>query len=64
MRRIRKKFERPKAPWDQIRIKEEKELAKEYGLRRKREIMTAEAIIRRFRQRARELIAKKDDEVE
>ena len=64
MRRIRKKTQRPKRPWDSIRIIEEKELLKEYGLRRKREIRSAEAILRRFRQRARELIAVKDEEKE
>jgi len=64
MRRIRKKSQRPKSPWDSVRIMEERELAKEYGLRRKREIRSAEAILRRFRQRARELIAVKDEEKE
>jgi len=64
MRRIRRKFERPKRPWDSIRIKDEKEIVKEYGLRRKKEIRSAEAILRGFRQRARELIAMEDPEKE
>jgi len=64
MRRIRRKFQRPKRPWDSAKIKDEKELAKKYGIRRKREIRVAEAVLRRFRQRARELIAMKDEEKE
>ena len=64
MRRIRRKFQRPKRPWDSVVIKEEKVLLKDYGLRKKREIRIAEEIIRKFRQRARELIAVKDEEKE
>lgn len=64
MRRIRRKFQRPKRPWDSVVIKEEKLLLKDYGLRKKREIRIAEEIIRKFRQRARELIAVNDEEKE
>lgn len=64
MRRLRKKSKRPKRPWDAERIKEEKALMKKYGLRRKREIWKAEAILRSFRQRARELIATRDKQKE
>jgi small subunit ribosomal protein S4 len=45
-----------------MRIEEERNLLKEYGLRRKKEIWRAEAIVREFRRRARNLIATKDDE--
>ena len=64
MRRLRKKYEKPKRPWDKERIEEEKKLMKEYGLRRKREIWRAEAILRKYRRMARDLIAKKDKEKE
>jgi small subunit ribosomal protein S4 len=64
MRNIRKKYKRPKRPYDSVRIKEEKEILRKYGLRRKKEIWRAENIIRAFRQRARELIATKDKEKE
>jgi len=62
MRRIRKKLKRPKKPWDSSRIERENGILKEFGLRRKREIWRAEAIIREFRRRARNLIAVKDEE--
>ncbi len=64
MRRIRNKFKKPKRPWDSTQIKENKELIKKYGLRRKKEILLAHEILRNFRGRARNLIAIKDKEKE
>ncbi len=64
MRRLRRKYEKPKRPWDKERIEEEKKLMKEYGLRRKKEIWRAEAILRKYRRMARDLIAKRDKEKE
>ena len=62
MRTIRKKFKRPKKPWDSTRLEEEKALMKNYGLRNKRELWRAQEIIRQFRRRARELIAVENPE--
>jgi small subunit ribosomal protein S4 len=62
MRRIRRVSKRPKRPWDSSRIDEEGKILREFGLRRKREIWTAEAIVREFRRRARNLIAVKDED--
>jgi len=64
MRRLKKKYERPLKPWDKERIEREKELKKIYGLRRKREIWRAEALLRKYRRMAREVIATKDKEKE
>jgi small subunit ribosomal protein S4 len=64
MRRIRKKFKRPKVTWNINKIKEERALLNEYGLRRKKEFLRTQEILRNFRQRARELIAVKDKEKE
>lgn len=64
MRKIRKTYSRPKKIWDKTRIEEEKRLMKKYGLRRKREIWRAEALLRSFRQRARNLAARKNEEEE
>jgi small subunit ribosomal protein S4 len=64
MRRIRKKFKRPKTPWSLASIKEDTELMKEYGLRRKHELLVSREILRGFRRRARDLIAVKDAEKE
>ena len=62
MRRFKKRYKRPKRPYDSARIEEEKKILEEYGLRRKREIWVAENILRNYRRRARELIAVKDKE--
>lgn len=64
MKRQRKKYERPKKPWDKQRIEKEKEILKKFGLRRKKEIWRAEALLRKFRRMARQLIAKKDEKME
>ncbi len=64
MRRIRKTFKRPKKAWDLTRIKEEKTLLSNYGLRKKRELWKAEEILRGFRRRARDLIASENESQE
>ena len=64
MRRLKKKYKRPKKPWDKERIEEEKRLMEKYGLRRKREIWRAREILRKFRRRARRLVAERDKEKE
>lgn len=64
MRRQRKKYKRPIKPWDKERIEKEKEILKKFGLRRKREIWRAEALLRKFRRLARSLIGKKDEKRE
>ncbi len=64
MRRLRKKYEKPFKRWDKARIEREKQLMKEYGLRRKREIWRAEAILRKYRRMARELNARRNEKME
>ena len=63
-RKLKKKWKSPRKRWDAERIAFERELMKKYGLRRKREIRRAEEIIRKFRRRARELIAHPNKEEE
>lgn len=64
MRRIRNKFRKPKRRWDKKAIEEDRKIMKEFGLRRKKELWAAKEMLRKFRQRARELIAVKDKEKE
>jgi len=64
MKKIKKKFKKPRAPWDKERMDKEDQLMKIFGLRRKREIWKAESILRSFRRRARDLAAKRDKEQE
>jgi small subunit ribosomal protein S4 len=55
--KARKQYERPSHPWQASRITEEVELVKKYGLRNKRELWKAESILRKYRRKARELLA-------
>jgi len=64
MRKIKRKFKKPRAPWDKERMNKEDQLMKTFGLRRKREIWKGESILRSFRRRARNLAAKRDKEQE
>lgn len=54
----RAKFERPSHPWEGERIKAENDLLKKYGLKNKKELWRSQFVLRRFRQRARELQAR------
>ncbi len=60
MRKLRRRFKRPKSPYDMQQIKDGKALQRKYGLRRKKEIWIAQETLRKFRQRARELITVRD----
>ena len=60
-KRFRKKYERPKKPFDKARIETEKKVKENFGLRRKKEIWRAEGIVRDFRRRARALQAKRNE---
>ena len=64
MRRFKKKYKRPKRPWDKQRLAEEREIMKKYGLRRKHELWRMEEILRKYRRLARRLAAVKDKEKE
>lgn len=64
MKKSRKKYERPRQPWDKERIEREKNLIKTFGLKKKQEIWRTEALVRKYRRIARDLAAKKDRERE
>ncbi|MEM5844373.1 MAG: 30S ribosomal protein S4 [Candidatus Aenigmatarchaeota archaeon] len=64
MKRQRKKYEVPRKPWDKERLERERKIMKDYGLKRKRELWRAEAILRKYRRIARDLAAKKDKKKE
>ncbi len=56
MLRQKKLFSKPKKPWQLSRIKEENQLAKEYGLRNKKEIWRAAELLRRWRELAKQTV--------
>ncbi len=61
MKRQRKKYQTPTKPWDKERLGTEKTLLKSFGLKSKREIWKTQAMLRKYRRLARELVAKHDE---
>lgn len=61
-RKIKKKYSKPRHPWQADRIEEEKAILRDYGLRNKREIWRTEALLRGFRRQARRLLALKTEQ--
>ena len=61
MKRQRRKYQTPTRPWDKTRIDAEKTLLKNFGLKTKREIWKAQAVLRKYRRLARELAVKRDE---
>ena len=60
----RKKFSKPGHPWQKERIEIEKELLKQYGLRRKYEIWKIDSLLKKFLNRAKTLIAQRNSQSE
>ena len=60
-KKAKKSYERPFRPYDRGRIEKEKKLMQSFGLHRKHEIWRAQAVLRTFRQRARDLQAAHDE---
>ena len=54
----RRKYDVPLHPWKEARIKSERELIKKYGLKNHREVWKAKTLLRKYRRKARELLAK------
>ncbi|HUI39391.1 MAG TPA: 30S ribosomal protein S4, partial [Methanothrix sp.] len=53
----RKSYSRPRTPWQAERIAQEVEVVKSFGLRNKRELWKAQAVLRKYRQASRSLLA-------
>lgn len=59
--RKRKKYSKPRKLYDKIRIEEENELIKKYGLKKKKEIWKADAATERLRGKAKRLITASEE---
>jgi small subunit ribosomal protein S4 len=62
MKKQKKKFSRPRKPFDKARIEEENILKEKYGLKNKKEIWKADAAIGRIRNLAKQLITASEEE--
>lgn len=56
-RKLRKKYEVPLQLWDSARIKEERSLVEEYGLKNIRETWVAKSLLRKIRTQYKNLLA-------
>jgi len=62
MKRKHKTYSKPKRPFDKVRIDEEAEIKKEFGLKNKKEIWKAEAKVKSMREKAKKLISAAPEE--
>lgn len=56
-KKLKRKFERPRKPWEKNRIIYERELINKYGFKNKKEIWRFKALLRGFRAQARNIVA-------
>lgn len=61
-RKIRRKYSKPRHPWEQSRIEDERVLKKEYGLKNKKEIWKASSIVKRFKDQTKKLTASSSEQ--
>jgi len=61
-KRLNRKYDVPRMKWNKLKIRTDKQITEEYGLRRKKEIWKAETEVRNFRKRARLLLAGRVDD--
>ena len=64
IKKHRKKYSRPKHPWQKERIEEEKELKKEYGLMRNIEIWKARSKLKKYATQAKKLVALRGEQAD
>jgi len=62
MKRQHKTYSKPKRPFDKVRIDEEAEIKKEFGLKNKREIWKADARVKEIREKAKKLISASEED--
>ena len=60
----RKKFSTPDHPWRKERIESEKEIVKQYGLKRKYEIWKMDSMLKKFLNRAKTIIGERSSQSE
>ncbi len=63
-RKTRKKYSKPRHPWQKIRIEKDKLVSKKYGLKNKQEIWKAASELKRYTSQAKRLIGLKNEQVE
>src|SRR3989338_4101382 len=60
----RKKFSKPSHPWQRERIAAERDIVKQFGLRRKYEIWKMDSMLKKFLHRAKTIIGERTQQSE
>ncbi len=60
----KKKFEKPRHPWQRSRIEEERTIKEKYGLKNKKELWKAKSLLSNFKAQAKQLIARQDKQAD
>lgn len=63
-KKLRRKYRKPRHPWQAFRIKEEKNLIRKYGVKNKKELWRALSRIRQWRRQAREITEMRGEKAE
>lgn len=56
-RKHKKKYSKPRHPWEAVRLQEEARLVNDYALKNKREIWKANSFLKKYKSKVKELIA-------
>jgi small subunit ribosomal protein S4 len=62
VRKLRSKYTGPSHPWEAERLEQEKKLTKNYGLKNKKEIWKITSKLRSYKNQAKKLIARTDEQ--
>lgn len=60
----KKKYKTPSHPWQKVRIDEEKDLMKEYGVKNKKEIWKMNSVLKNFHEQAKSLIVSRTSQAD
>jgi len=63
-KKLRKKYQKPRHPWQASRIIEERDFRRNYGVKSKREIWRASSKVRKWRQQARKITEMRGERAE
>lgn len=61
-RKLKRKYDKPKHPWQYKNLEKERRLIKDYGLKNKKEVWKAESTVRKYRKQAREIVGVPEEE--
>lgn len=61
-RKSRRKYDKPLMPWEDTRLKEERIIVDEYGLKNKKELWKFSTMLRKIKEQAKNLIATQDEQ--